>query len=108
MTKLFPFLLLFMSISWALSAQDKTTKQSPSLTPSESTQKTLINESRLSLEQKMKTIQNCPELFNQLTAKFGKDFSLNDKKVIDLLKRNATDNNIHPVIKKVSIYLINN
>ncbi len=59
----------------------------------------------LSKDQRMTVIKNCPELFKQLSAKFGSNFSVDDPKVISLLKSNTTDKNVDPVIMKLSIYL---
>ena len=60
----------------------------------------------LTVEQKMQTIQNCPELLNQLVTKFGKNFTTEDQQVMDQLRKNAKDESIAPVIRKISIYLV--
>jgi hypothetical protein len=76
--------------------------------PSNATATQVQENSGLTYEQKMASVKNCPELLKQLTAKFGKNFSLNDSKVIEQLVKNTSDAQVAPVIRKVSIYIINN
>ncbi len=66
-----------------------------------------LNEKGGKQESQTSINRSCPELLNQLTEKFGKNFSLKDPKVIELLKANMSDNTVSPEIKKMSIYIIN-
>jgi hypothetical protein len=69
-------------------------------------QKKIAAQEILTTQQKLEVISKCPELLNQLTTKFGKNFSPEDPNVISLLKSNTTDKSVDPAIMKLSIYLM--
>ena len=57
-----------------------------------------------SYDQKMATVKSCPELNEQLTKLFGKDFTISDPKVNAQLEKNIADKNASTCIRKKSLY----
>jgi hypothetical protein len=56
--------------------------------------------------EKMQAIMNCEELYLQLTNKFGKNFSLSDKKVLAQLEANVHNREASRCIRKKSLYAL--
>lgn len=94
MKKAFTLCLLLGSLSLQLTAQQRSTpSSSASATQTQTTEK-------------MQAIMNCEELYLQLTGKFGKNFSLKDKKVLAQLEANVHNREASRCIRKKSLYAL--
>ena len=68
-------------------------------------QNRLESKENLTIELKTEIVHNNVELNSQLSEKFGQDYSLTDKNVMNQLKANIVDKNLSSDIRKSSLYL---
>ena len=94
MKKILTLGLLFGGLSLPLSAQQRHSSSGSASAPQTQT------------TEKMQAIMNCEELYLQLTDKFGKNFSLNDKKVLAQLEANVGNREASRCIRKKSLYAL--